>query len=129
MHPFLSGRASRAAVVDRLIGAMQDTDGLWIATLEEIDAHVATLGLEPLRHTVPPLDLEPVRHTVPPLDARPVRHTVPSLDARPAGAGQADTNAESATDAAGTSPPPVTPPQPPPGHPAILRRNPHGPAQ
>ncbi len=117
MHPFLSGRASRAAVVDRLIGAMQDTDGLWIATLEEIDAHVATLGLEPLRHTVPPLGLEPLRHTV------------PSLDARPAGAGQADTNAESATDAAGTSPPPVTPPQPPPGHPAILRRNPHGPAQ
>ena len=77
MHPFLSGRASRAAVVDRLIGAMQETDGLWIATLDEIAAHVATLDLEPARHTVPPLDARPV-------DAR---------DAE-AGAGQAGTNAE-----------------------------------
>ena len=46
-HPFLSGRPARVRVLDRLIGRMQDTEGLWLAPAGEIAAHVSTLGLEP----------------------------------------------------------------------------------
>jgi peptidoglycan-N-acetylglucosamine deacetylase len=46
-HPFLSGRPARVRVLDRLIGRMQDTEGLWVATAGEIAAHVAGLGLRP----------------------------------------------------------------------------------
>jgi peptidoglycan-N-acetylglucosamine deacetylase len=49
-HPFVSGRASRAAGLERLIERAQSIDGLWIATGAEIAAHVATLGLEPIVH-------------------------------------------------------------------------------
>ncbi len=52
-HPFVSGRASRAAGLERLIERAQSIDGLWIATGEEIAAHVATLGLEPIVHRQP----------------------------------------------------------------------------
>ncbi len=59
MHPFLTGRASRAVALERLLERMRATDGLWIATLGEIAAHVETLDLAPLRHTPPPLDARP----------------------------------------------------------------------
>ena len=59
MHPFLTGRPSRAAALDRLLERMQAIDGLWIATLGEIAAHVETLDLPPVRHTPPPLDAGP----------------------------------------------------------------------
>jgi peptidoglycan/xylan/chitin deacetylase (PgdA/CDA1 family) len=52
-HPFVSGRASRAAALERLIERALATDGLWIASLEEIAAHVASLGLVPVHHTMP----------------------------------------------------------------------------
>ncbi len=53
MHPFLSGRASRAAALERLIERLRETDGLWIATLGEIARHTASLGLAPVTHTAP----------------------------------------------------------------------------
>jgi peptidoglycan/xylan/chitin deacetylase (PgdA/CDA1 family) len=52
-HPFVSGRASRAVALERLIERAQAIDGLWIATAAEIAAHVATLGLEPVVHRRP----------------------------------------------------------------------------
>jgi peptidoglycan/xylan/chitin deacetylase (PgdA/CDA1 family) len=54
-HPFVSGRASRAAALERLIQRAQAIDGLWIATAAEIAAHVAALGLEPIVHHRPVL--------------------------------------------------------------------------
>jgi peptidoglycan-N-acetylglucosamine deacetylase len=52
-HPFVSGRASRAVALERLIERAQDIDGLWIATAAEIAAHVVTLGLDPVVHRRP----------------------------------------------------------------------------
>jgi peptidoglycan/xylan/chitin deacetylase (PgdA/CDA1 family) len=52
-HPFVSGRASRAVALERLIERAQAIDGLWVATASEIAAHVATLGLEPVVHRRP----------------------------------------------------------------------------
>jgi peptidoglycan/xylan/chitin deacetylase (PgdA/CDA1 family) len=54
-HPFISGRASRAAGLERLIARAREIDGLWIATAAEIAAHVETLALEPVVHTPPVL--------------------------------------------------------------------------
>jgi peptidoglycan-N-acetylglucosamine deacetylase len=54
-HPFVSGRASRAAGLGRLIARAQEIDGLWIATAAEIAAHVETLPLEPVVHRPPEL--------------------------------------------------------------------------
>jgi peptidoglycan/xylan/chitin deacetylase (PgdA/CDA1 family) len=54
-HPFVSGRASRAAALDRLLERAQAIDGLWIATAADIAAHVATLGLDPVVHSKPVL--------------------------------------------------------------------------
>lgn len=54
-HPFVSGRASRAAGLARLIRRAQEIEGLWIATAAEIAAHVETLPLEPLVHRAPEL--------------------------------------------------------------------------
>lgn len=53
-HPFVSGRASRAAALGTLIEHAQAIDGLWIATCGEIADWVAGLALEPVRH-VPPV--------------------------------------------------------------------------
>ena len=44
-HPFVSGRASRAAALEGLIARASAIDGLWIATCAEIAAHVETLDL------------------------------------------------------------------------------------
>jgi peptidoglycan/xylan/chitin deacetylase (PgdA/CDA1 family) len=52
-HPFVSGRASRAAALEALVVQAQATDGLWIATAGEIAAHVAALPLEPVVHRPP----------------------------------------------------------------------------
>jgi hypothetical protein len=38
-HPFISGRPSRAAALERLIEDVRGLDGMWIATLAEIAAH------------------------------------------------------------------------------------------
>jgi peptidoglycan/xylan/chitin deacetylase (PgdA/CDA1 family) len=54
-HPFLSGRPSRAAALERLIVRMKSLEGLWIAPLKEISRHVQTLGLTP--RAFPPPDL------------------------------------------------------------------------
>ena len=54
-HPFVSGRASRAAALERLIGRASATDGLWVTTCAEVAAHVATLDLQPLFHEPPTL--------------------------------------------------------------------------
>jgi len=53
-HPFVSGRASRAVGLERLIARAREIDGLWIATAAEIAAHVETLPLVPVVH-VPPV--------------------------------------------------------------------------
>jgi len=52
-HPFVSGRASRALALERVIERALATEGLWVASLEEIAAHVETLGLVPVRHEPP----------------------------------------------------------------------------
>ena len=54
-HPFVSGRASRAAGLERLIARAREIDGLWIATAAEIAEHVRTLPLEPVLHAPPEL--------------------------------------------------------------------------
>jgi peptidoglycan-N-acetylglucosamine deacetylase len=55
-HPFLSGRASRAAALERLIEHAQSIDGLWIATCGEIAEWVDGLALEPVFHSRPEVD-------------------------------------------------------------------------
>ncbi len=52
-HPFVSGRASRAVALERLIETAKAVDGLWIATAAEVAAHTASLGLEPVVHRPP----------------------------------------------------------------------------
>jgi peptidoglycan/xylan/chitin deacetylase (PgdA/CDA1 family) len=54
-HPFVSGRASRAEGLARLVDRAREIDGLWIATCAEIAAHVETLPLEPVVHRRPEL--------------------------------------------------------------------------
>ena len=39
LHPFVSGRALRVAMLDRLIGAMKALPGVWFATCEEVARH------------------------------------------------------------------------------------------
>lgn len=46
-HPFLSGRPGRMKALDRLIGQMQETPGLWLAPARDVAAHVRSLGLTP----------------------------------------------------------------------------------
>jgi peptidoglycan-N-acetylglucosamine deacetylase len=47
-HPFLTGRPSRARALEQLIERMLALPGLWVTTVGEVAAHVASLGL-PLR--------------------------------------------------------------------------------
>lgn len=54
-HPFVSGRASRAAALERLIAHARATDGLWVATCAEVAAYVETLDLPPVVHEPPTL--------------------------------------------------------------------------
>lgn len=41
-HPFLSGRPSRAAALERLIEAVRALEGMWVTTLDDIARHAAT---------------------------------------------------------------------------------------
>ena len=54
-HPFVSGRASRAAALEGLIAHARAIDGLWIATCAEIATHVESLDLAPVVHRPPVL--------------------------------------------------------------------------
>lgn len=54
-HPFVSGRASRATALERLIERARAIDGLWIATCAEVAAWVEGLDLIPVVHTPPVL--------------------------------------------------------------------------
>ncbi|MEO5654021.1 MAG: polysaccharide deacetylase [Marmoricola sp.] len=42
-HPFISGRPSKAHALERLIEDVQQLDGVWVATLEEIARHTETV--------------------------------------------------------------------------------------
>ncbi len=42
MHPFVSGRALRTAMMDRLIARMKSLPGVWFATCEEVARHCLT---------------------------------------------------------------------------------------
>lgn len=53
-HPFLSGRPSRAAVLDALVGQALDAGDVWVATHAEIARHVRSLALAP-RVLTPPV--------------------------------------------------------------------------
>jgi len=46
-HPFLSGRPSRAAALERLIERMKSLDGLWITTVGAVAKHAQSLNLAP----------------------------------------------------------------------------------
>ena len=54
-HPFVSGRASRAAALETLIGRARAIDGMWVATAGEIASWTETLDLVPVVHTPPPV--------------------------------------------------------------------------
>ena len=54
-HPFISGRASRAAALEGLIAHAMATEGLWVATCAEIATHVETLDLPAVVHKPPRL--------------------------------------------------------------------------
>lgn len=45
-HPFISGRPSKAAALERLIADVQDMDGMWVTTLAEIAAHTRSAVTE-----------------------------------------------------------------------------------
>ena len=51
-HPFLSGRPSRVATLERLLDRARDIGGIWIATAGEIAAHTKT--------AIPATDARPV---------------------------------------------------------------------
>jgi len=57
-HPFVSGRASRAAALEGLIARARATEGLWLATCAEVAAHVEGLDLLPVVHRPPVLPAE-----------------------------------------------------------------------
>jgi hypothetical protein len=42
-HPFLSGRASRVATLERVVEHARSAGGIWIAPLGEIAAHTRTV--------------------------------------------------------------------------------------
>lgn len=52
-HPFLTGRPSRAVVLDRVIGRALEHGDVWVASMREIAEHVRSLQLSP-RAVVPP---------------------------------------------------------------------------
>ena len=49
LHPFVSGRALRIAMLDRLIARMKTLPGVWFATCEEVARHC--LEAHPPKHT------------------------------------------------------------------------------
>lgn len=53
-HPFLTGRPSRAAVLDRLISRAVEHGDVWVSNMGQIADHVRSLGLPP-RTVEPPV--------------------------------------------------------------------------
>lgn len=64
-HPFLSGRPSKAAALERLIESVKAMDGMWVTTLGEIAAHTSHTVAEvsSIRRVVAPSDHEVDRST------------------------------------------------------------------
>lgn len=58
IHPFISGRASRAEALEALIARAQELGDVWIATGSEIARHVRTLDLTPVVLREPRVDPE-----------------------------------------------------------------------
>jgi peptidoglycan-N-acetylglucosamine deacetylase len=54
-HPFVSGRASRAAALGALIERAKSIPGMWVATAGEIAAWTESLDLPPVVHEPPPV--------------------------------------------------------------------------
>ncbi|ORB31220.1 polysaccharide deacetylase family protein [Mycolicibacterium parafortuitum] len=52
-HPFLTGRASRAAELGDLMRYVLEHDDVWVTSLEQIAEHVRTLALPPRSITLP----------------------------------------------------------------------------
>ena len=50
LHPFLSGRASRARTVERLIELMQSLPDLWVAAAVDVATHAASTSIERYWH-------------------------------------------------------------------------------
>ncbi|MFL6053958.1 MAG: polysaccharide deacetylase family protein [Actinoallomurus sp.] len=50
-HPFISGRPSKAAALERLIEEVRGLEGMWIATLGEIAAHADQVCTDTVEHT------------------------------------------------------------------------------
>ncbi len=59
-HPFITGRPSRTAALERLIGWAQELDGLWIATCDEIARHAQAQRLPAIAHVPHQPSREPV---------------------------------------------------------------------
>jgi peptidoglycan/xylan/chitin deacetylase (PgdA/CDA1 family) len=57
-HPFLSGRPSRAAELDRLMAHVTSCDDVWVASLDAIAEHVRGLGLTARSIVRPELDAD-----------------------------------------------------------------------
>lgn len=50
-HPFISGRPSKAAALERLVENVKAMDGMWVTTLGDIAAHAQHVCTEPFTHT------------------------------------------------------------------------------
>ncbi|NJC71320.1 polysaccharide deacetylase [Planosporangium thailandense] len=50
-HPFISGRPSKAAALERLIETVKGLDGMWVTTLGEIAEHAERVCTETVVHT------------------------------------------------------------------------------
>ena len=57
-HPFITGRASRAAALEEVIVQALGYGDLWVTTLAELAEHVRALGLAPRTLTPPEVDPE-----------------------------------------------------------------------
>jgi peptidoglycan-N-acetylglucosamine deacetylase len=57
-HPFLSGRASRVATLERVVEHARAAGGIWIASLGEIAAHTRTVIAEADARPVPAVHIE-----------------------------------------------------------------------
>ncbi len=53
IHPFLSGRPSRARGLERLLERIVGTSDVWVATASEIAEHVSSLDLPAVSHAQP----------------------------------------------------------------------------